>query len=103
MNPTSDSRYLTAVIRESSVYILAPLYQQVVDWFREKHRIIIRHDQHVDSWGTYDPLEKYFQFALIKVDGNGCSNAFHSKDRGKSFDSYYEAFDFAIEEALKLI
>jgi hypothetical protein len=25
------------------------------------------------------------------------------KDRGKSFDSYYTAFDFAINEALKLI
>jgi predicted ATP-grasp superfamily ATP-dependent carboligase len=72
-------------------FISAPLYQQVVDWFREKHKIVIyvglydRED--VNSW-KYE-ITKYGEYKLM-----GMSKQFPC--------TYYEALTKAIEEALKL-
>lgn len=66
----------------------APLYQQVVDWFRNKHKI------HIGFVPYYD----YFYYHIkdfnkdIEIDSS----------EGLEF-SYYETYEQAINEALKLI
>lgn len=61
----------------------SPLYQQVIDWFREKHNIFI--------W--VEKGDSFFH-AFIKIK--------NKKERIPS-STYYEALNKAIEEALKLI
>lgn len=68
---------------------LAPIYQQVVDWFREKHNL------HVDSY--FDSFYNgYYMARVCKKDGIAHYSRIESKD-------YYKTLNKAIEEALKLI
>ena len=81
----------------------APLHQQLIDWFREKHGIYVNADllPNVTKYkGTFVPLsfipKKYKNFES------------YAKDREKystidSYDDYYEALNKALEEAFKLI
>ncbi len=74
----------------------APLYQQVVDWFRKVHKIIIVIDfyNNGDEWcdTTYDI--RISEFKHFKT---------HDSFVGGESKSYYDVFNTAIEEALKLI
>ncbi len=63
------------------------LYQQVIDWFREKHDIHIKIEMFEDN---------SFDFVLVY------DNAPEEPIETKGF-TYYEALNKAIEEALKLI
>jgi len=72
-------------------FVSAPLYQQVIDWFRETHRINI----HADSLG----LISYYGF--VGRIGN-YSNAKKITEEEKML-TYYEAMTKSIQEALKLI
>lgn len=60
----------------------APLYQQVIDWFREKHHIHIQNDS-----------------LSYTISGN----SFKTIQSGIVYRSYYEALTKAIEAALNLI
>lgn len=65
----------------------APLYQQVIDWFREKHNISIElHWQQGSQGWSY-------------CYGYNAGDWFFPKETYK----YYEALTKAIEEAIKLI
>lgn len=68
--------------------ILSPLYQQVVDWFREKQGIVIELTAYEVGWMTtlskYPKIEKYI-FQKVEI------------------ESYYDALNKGIEESLKLI
>ena len=66
----------------------APLYQQIVDWFRDKHNLHICITPPDNIW-KYIVYIKPFGF----VDQNG----------GTGFRTYYEALNKAISEAFKLI
>lgn len=75
-------------------FVSAPLYQQAIDWFREKHEILILTDHYLNhrnefSWrGGYRKLR-------------GLRENFAKK---QSFmQTYNMALNKAIEEALKLI
>lgn len=68
----------------------APLYQQVVDWFDEKHHIFIQS-------GVYSELG-YTQYSYLINRGDTTNLQFKGE-----FDSRYETLNAAIEEALKLI
>ncbi len=70
---------------------VAPLYQQVIDWFREKHNIQIEILWRGDM--------STFCYKLGKFSYG--SHWFSEKDY--KFNKYYEAFDNAINEALKTI
>ncbi len=70
--------------------ILAPLYQQVIDWFREKHGICI--SIYTSSTGFMPE----FDYLNKKYFGKVAAIEFASLD-------YYETLNKAIEEALKLI
>ena len=80
----------------------APLYQQVVDWLRINHGLVLAYDM-CEMTCSYDPTEKYHKFNLFKiVNGKSC-NALSYHANHSCFDSYYKAFDFIIDEALNLI
>lgn len=71
---------------EFGFYPTVPTYQQAVDWFREKHSILIAVDN--------DGKEFFYVFTFLK------DNDRHILE---GFNSYYEAFEKAIKESLKLI
>ena len=67
----------------------APTYQQLVDWFREKHNLVVesRPLNNLNWWDAYiwngDTMDR-----ILRVPG---------------FKTYYEALNKAIEESFKLI
>lgn len=79
------------------------IYQQVVDWLREKHNILITiellrfaYDSEKDNIHYPDNI---FKYKIIKLDtwfSSYIENTHQDKD-------YYEALNKAIKEALKLI
>lgn len=90
---TNSSNESYAVLKQQTPIISAPLYQQIVDWFREKSKIelIILSNTHVSEENNK------WEYSIYSL---------HSKDRLKSelnFHSYYDALNKAIEEAFKLI
>lgn len=76
--------------------ISAPLYQQLVDWFSNKHNIEIQLKRDDDEYFTIE-VKKYGECSF--TDNVGYQLAFstcESKDR-------YESYNIAFEEAFKLI
>jgi hypothetical protein len=82
--------------------ILAPLYQQVVDWFREKHWIDISIMPEVKQ----HPRNRSYTCSIYRDPGlgNGIERNILKQD-GKIlyWINPYNAYNTAIEEALKLI
>lgn len=76
--------------------ILAPLYQQVIDWFREKHSIRSYIDQRVLDIDS--PNQWVYDF-VVKTGDGVTKQPFFSGD----FDSYQEAQIGCINYMLKLI
>ena len=73
--------------------VAAPLYQQVIDWFREKHHTIINLEY---DFHTYD----------IRVyNGDKSIHLISKLHKGAKylFTEYYPTLNRAIKEALKLI
>lgn len=66
--------------------ILAPIYQQVVDWFMNEHLIFIT--VNCETW-----LHTFYA-SILTADGIRYT---------KKYNDHYEAMNNAIEEALKLI
>jgi hypothetical protein len=77
--------------------ISAPLYQQIVDWFREKHNIDLWANPYMtkNKMGDYHLPDESYSFFLFK-DGVMITD-------GVDFLEYYDALNRAIEEAFKLI
>lgn len=82
--------------------LTSPMYQQIVDWFREKHKIQIK----IIAFTTESQVKWYYEcqdLTLVKSK--------HTKEMVFKFkvpspnisNSYYEALNKAIEEAFKLI
>lgn len=65
----------------------APLYQQIADWFREKHNLSIEVNHYKAGWFSDIWLIPYTENKWTQED----------------FKTYYEALNKAITEALKLI
>lgn len=68
----------------------APLYQQIIDWFRDKHKIVIQ--------ATYVGSTEYFDKFIpdiyaLEIEENDDETTYN----------YYGALNNAIEEAFKLI
>lgn len=81
--------------------ICAPLYQQIVDWFREKHKI----EFYILSTIRFEKKRYYYSAIHIKTDSNekevASMNIITSIE--DTFIDFYLAFNKAIEEAFKLI
>lgn len=77
--------------KEDYQCVTSPLYQQVVDWFREKHKIHIA----VSSFPIYN--NKYgYQYNRGGITSSGWTPYFEG-------ETYYDTFNKVIEEALNLI
>lgn len=72
----------------------APLYMQVVDWFRDEHKIYISPRE---SWSFDDTLE-----FVVTVNGTYVNHGRTDKPINR-FDTYYEALEAGIRKALTLI
>lgn len=72
--------------------VTTPLYQQCVDWLREKHGIELSSPCKKDK-----DLGVFYGGYIKKHDDD------FGKSYGSNFRDYYEAYNHGIEEALKLI
>lgn len=79
----------------------APLYQQLVDWFREEHNLFIK----IDNFPTEEDTVDY-DYCICRcdsdVDERGYMEYIIDYSLERSF-TYYEALNEAIEEAFKII
>jgi hypothetical protein len=82
-----------SMISEYDYKTLAPLYQQVVDWFREKHKILIE-VYPLDSWNNF----------VFKITVEDVMTPFTElRYNEQEHTDYYKALTNAMIEALKLI
>lgn len=73
---------------------LAPLYQQIIDWFRDKHKI------HISIRANTNGVEfTSYEFTIFRVHRQ-TANQFVTIGNGKD---YYLLLNKAIEEAFKII
>lgn len=82
---------------------LAPLYQQVIDWFRKEHGIWVNADllPNIKKYApTFVPLSMTPKDYKNSWDYRVARRKYSTNDR---FEDYYKCLDKAIEEALKLI
>jgi len=79
-------------------FISAPLYQQVVEWFYNKHRIFVEADGYIIDSGEYDGC--YGFKATIRVAENYKEKILFTQGE---FPTREKAWNKAIEETLKLI
>lgn len=73
----------------------APLYQQALDWLREKHSI------HINIYEGHDEDKIWWNAELTKVQLGYNYDPINTDDIGA--DTYYEVLNKAIKEAIKLI
>ena len=95
----SDNLY--SEVQNSSIglgNVAAPLYQQVVDWFREEHSLHIYLRDSIFETG----VEYRWRISKIKM-VMSIPEKITGFSSSTSNQTYYEALDKAIEEALKLI
>ena len=71
--------------------ILAPLYSQITDWFREKHKVVISIDVNL-SGKCFGHIKSYNHITMTQWT-NGEDEPLE----------YYQALNKAIEQAFKLI
>lgn len=69
--------------------VTAPTYQQVIDWFREKHKLFIS----ITLQTPYD----------LRVDIYGEGKEILYGTNKFSIEQYYAAYNTAIQEAIKLL
>lgn len=78
---------------QSESITLAPLYQQVIDWFREKHNICIEILSFDTETILYDPIVRQL------INGEW-SDEYPEYD---SQDNYYTARELAIQKAIEIL
>lgn len=78
----------------------APLYQQITDWFRDKYNLHFFIVPYGDGkhWSLCNVGKTTRTDFFERI-----NSATRIKYEGVKFNTYYEALDSAIEEALKLI
>ena len=83
----------------------APIYQQLVDWFREEHNILVIVDAVAprinELSGYYSSIEGLNKNNIHRA--SPLSSQFVRSFNTASFKNYYEALTEAIKEAFKLI
>lgn len=100
---TSDSVLISGVVSQNlnnfntdTFTVSAPLYQQLVDWFREEHEIVI------DVFQEYDGDNVYSGFWEVDISELKKYKQPHALVIEEVFVDYYEALNKALTEAFKL-
>jgi hypothetical protein len=83
---SATNSYVNELVNDGRV--MTPLYQQVVDWFRDEHKIVLV-SAPLNTLGWWDAM----------AFNSECDRIF----RFAGYKTYYEALYVSIEEALKLI
>lgn len=78
--------------------IAAPLYQQIVEWFYNKHRMFVEADGYIINSGEHDGC--YGFKATIRIAENYKEKILFAQGE---FPTREKAWNKAIEEAIKLI
>ena len=86
-----DILYKEEECNDYECYAAAPLYQQLVDWFREEQQVRILIDE------DFDNGLGYLRGWIPKVNGRKIYS------QGDCFDNYYDALQEAIKKAFELI
>ncbi len=84
-------------LQNDSWLISAPTYQQVVDWFRISHGLVL------DVFQEFNGEDAYTGFWEVDISELGVYKNPHKIIVEDVFEDYYKAWDKAIEEALKHI
>src|SRR5688572_12501441 len=89
-----DWKKQPAYSKKDESVIPAPLYQQIIDWFEEKHGLIISTDQTIGSsrWRYTGWNDEKFKGEWLDVPSSKWK-----------YKTKYEALNKAIEEAFKFI
>jgi hypothetical protein len=96
-NPNNKQLQSISGFELPSDFILAPIYQQVVDWFREDHKI------HIQIFIGHDEDKIWYNFELEPV-VLGYNYEPHTCDTDVPAPyTYNDTLNKAINEALKLI
>lgn len=74
------------------IWIAAPLHQQIIDWFREKHNIFIE----THYLGGLTDKTSWFEPIIYSNNSDG-------RENGDEQYKYYDCLNKVIEEAFKLI
>lgn len=82
---------------EIKEFVLAPLYQQVIDWFRKEHKLSLRFEC---DFSSGIPTHKCF---LTYTVGGTYSTWIRRHTGAHEWYCYHDLRDKAIEEALTLI
>ena len=83
--------------------IQAPLWQQVIDWLREKHNIYLTIYNPL-LYNSYYPDSKYgfdCEIEFLTKNNNVASTLISNNDSG--FETYYEVREQAINKAIEII
>ena len=92
---TKEGKLVISVLGATSdVETPTPLYQQVIDWFDEKHRIRIY---------TKPTVGGNFTYGVYTWLGGAAGWEQHTGIVEKSFNTNNEAMEYAIEKSLELI
>jgi len=85
----------------NSIDVTVPLYQQVIDWFREKHRYHIDITFRESKSNKIEGINSvYYDIEIYHMNGG---DAYKTLKISEYSDHYYVCLIKAIEEALKLI
>jgi len=84
--------YVKYKSRIAKGWIKLPLYQQIIDWFREEHKIYI----------SIDLISGYWFFSIFRV-LEAIGDSMQEMESNDYEPTYYEALNKAIEEAFTLI
>ena len=108
-NSCIELRYGMCIFKSTSIElskypknVLAPLYQQVVDWFREKHNI------HIEIELTDNTMQFYYQYCIVDSKNRECHDedmidqATRIYNYNERFNTYEEAREQAILKTIEL-
>ena len=83
--------------------IVAPLWQQVIDWFLSQYNIWISVDTSLIKFYKNDELQpSKFQFVIEDLNNRDADYMFHSADEELFYFDYYDAREQAILKAIEL-
>lgn len=91
----NSGKYITI---PEEFHVDAPLWQQAIDWVREKHNLHIKFMIN----DSYDVNDKTWEFKIFDIDWGG-DRVVHTLYKGKGFKTFNEMREFAICKSIELI
>ncbi len=103
---TSYSSDILKFVNYNSIgdIVSAPLYQDVIDWFRINHNLI---SSATSAYFDDENKQSFYPLISLWIDQRRPvlveNYLYNGADNDVYFDDYYDALDEAIKEAIKLI